>query len=42
MFEALDKECLHLKRMAMGSLKLDESLAPGDFRLLSEQELDEI
>ncbi|MGN8800136.1 pseudouridine synthase [Candidatus Merdisoma sp. HCP28S3_D10] len=39
MFEAIDCEVTYLKRLSMGSLKLDESLAPGECRLLYEKEL---
>ena len=38
MFAALACEVVYLKRLSMGSLKLDESLAPGDCRLLTEKE----
>ncbi len=39
MFEAVDKEVLYLKRLSMGALKLDERLAPGEYRELTEEEL---
>jgi 16S rRNA pseudouridine516 synthase len=39
MFQAVDKEVIYLKRMAMGSLKLDESLDTGEYRELTEEEL---
>lgn len=39
MFEALDCRVLFLKRLSMGSLLLDEALAPGQFRPLTEEEL---
>ena len=39
MFEAVDKKVTYLKRMSMGTLTLDESLAPGSFRPLTEKEL---
>ena len=39
MFEAVDKEVIYLKRLEMGSLILDEELAPGEFRRLTEEEL---
>lgn len=39
MFEAVDKEVMYLKRLEMGSLILDEELAPGEFRRLTEEEL---
>jgi 16S rRNA pseudouridine516 synthase len=39
MFEAVGKEVIYLKRIAMGSLTLDESLKPGEYRSLTEEEL---
>lgn len=39
MFKALGKEVLSLKRLAMGSLTLDESLQPGEYRKLTREEL---
>ena len=39
MFEAVGKEVVYLKRLEMGSLILDEELAPGEFRRLTEEEL---
>lgn len=39
MFEAIGKEVIYLKRLSMGDLKLDETLAPGDYRKLTEDEL---
>lgn len=39
MFLAVGKEVLTLKRLAMGSLTLDESLKPGEYRRLTEDEL---
>ncbi len=39
MFEALGCKVVYLKRLSMGSLKLDESLAPGEYRPLTEQEI---
>lgn len=39
MFEAIDREVVYLKRMSMGSLQLDESLKPGEYRPLTEEEL---
>ena len=32
----------YLKRLSMGSLVLDESLRPGEYRPLTEQELEEL
>ncbi len=42
MFHAVGKEVLYLKRLSMGSLVLDASLAPGEFRKLSEEEVQEL
>ena len=42
MFEALDCRVTYLKRMSMGSLELDESLAPGSFRPLTGEEIREL
>lgn len=39
MFEAVGKKVLYLKRVSMGSLKLDDSLKPGEFRRLTEEEI---
>lgn len=39
MFEAVGKEVIYLKRLSMGGLVLDSSLAPGQYRELTEQEL---
>lgn len=39
MLHAVDNEVLYLKRLSMGSLRLDESLAPGEFRPLTEEEV---
>lgn len=39
MFEAAGSQVLYLKRLAMGPLWLDKSLAPGQYRPLSEKEL---
>ncbi len=40
MFEARGKEVVYLKRLAMGSLVLDESLQEGEYRKLSKEELE--
>lgn len=40
MFEALDCRVVYLKRLSMGSLKLDEALQPGEYRKLTKEELD--
>ena len=42
MFQAVDKEVVYLKRLAMGSLVLPEDLKPGEYRALTEEELDEL
>lgn len=39
MFEALGSTVTALKRISMGSLMLDESLSPGEYRKLTEDEL---
>jgi 16S rRNA pseudouridine516 synthase len=39
MFEAVDKKVIYLKRLEMGSLKLDEALQPGESRELTDEEL---
>lgn len=40
MFEAVDKKVIYLKRIEMGPLKLDESLELGEYRELTDEELD--
>ena len=42
MFEAVDKQVTYLKRLSMGSLVLDEALAPGQYRTLTGDELEEL
>ncbi len=42
MFEAVGKEVIYLKRLSMGSLKLDETLAPGKYRELTKEELNSL
>lgn len=39
MFKAVGKEVLYLKRLSMGNLKLDETLAAGEYRKLTQEEL---
>jgi len=39
MFEAVGKKVIYLKRLSMGALKLDNALAEGNYRELSEEEL---
>ncbi|MFA9375683.1 MAG: pseudouridine synthase [Lachnotalea sp.] len=40
MFEVIDKKVIFLRRIAMGDLKLDEQLEPGEYRKLTKDELD--
>lgn len=40
MFEACDSKILYLKRISMGSLKLDDTLMPGQYRRLTGKEVD--
>ena len=40
MFESVGKRVTYLKRMRMGSLQLDETLELGDYRSLTEEELE--
>lgn len=39
MFQAVGKEVLYLKRLSMGNLKLDSTLAPGEYRELTREEV---
>lgn len=39
MFEAIGKKVVYLKRISIGKLKLDETLKPGEYRALTEEEL---
>lgn len=39
MFEALGCQVIYLKRLSMGPLKLDEALAPGAYRALTQDEI---
>ncbi len=39
MFQKVGKEVLYLKRLLVGTLTLDESLQPGEYRRLTEEEL---
>ena len=39
MFEAVGKPVLELKRLAMGALRLDETLQPGEYRPLTADEI---
>ncbi len=40
MFESVGKKVTYLKRIAMGSLQLDEDLEPGEYRELAEEEIE--
>ena len=40
MFEAVGKKVVYLKRISMGNLVLDETLLPGEYRPLTETEID--
>lgn len=42
MFEAVGKKVLYLRRVSMGPLTLDAALEPGQWRELSEQEVDSL
>lgn len=42
MFHAVGKEVTYLKRECMGTLCLDESLKPGEYRLLTEEEIENV
>ena len=39
MFESIGMKVLFLKRVSMGPLNLDESLSPGEYRELTENEI---
>ena len=39
MFESVDKKVIYLKRLSMGKLKLDENLALGEYRELTDEEV---
>jgi 16S rRNA pseudouridine516 synthase len=39
MFEAVGKQVIYLKRLAMGPLTLDETLEPGEYRELTDEEV---
>lgn len=42
MFHAVGCEVTYLKRISMGSLKLDEKLKPGEYRPLTEEEVNKL
>ena len=39
MFQARGKNVVYLKRISMGTLRLDETLSPGEYRRLTNEEL---
>jgi 16S rRNA pseudouridine516 synthase len=41
MFQAVGKEVAYLKRIQMGSLVLDSTLGPGEYKKLDRKELEE-
>lgn len=42
MFEAVGKQVLYLKRLSMGTLTLDETLQPGEYRALTSDEIERL
>ena len=42
MFEAVGKNVIYLKRLEMGTLKLDEDLGLGEYRLLTQKEIEKL
>lgn len=42
MFEAVNKKVIYLKRLSMGTLVLDEQLALGEYRALTEEEIERL
>jgi len=42
MLQAVSNEVINLKRLSMGGVKLDNDLAPGEYRKLTEEELKEL
>ena len=42
MFHAIVMEVLYLKRLSMGTLQLDETLAPGAWRELTADEIQQL
>lgn len=42
MFEAVNKKVIYLKRLSMGTLRLDEMLALGEYRPLTKEELENL
>ena len=42
MFESVDKKVVFLRRISFGPLKLDENLQEGQYRELSEEEINSL
>ena len=42
MFEAVDKKVVYLKRLSIGTLELDESLKPSQYRELTDEDLKDL
>ena len=42
MFESVGKNVMYLKRVSMGNLPLDETLQPGEYRELTDEEIDRL
>ena len=42
MFQAVDLKVMYLKRLSMGTLKLDEQLAEGEVRKLTQEEVEKL
>jgi 16S rRNA pseudouridine516 synthase len=42
MFMAVGKEVIYLKRLSMGNLRLDETLLPGEYRRLTQGEINSL
>ena len=42
MFQAVGKEVVYLKRLRMGGITLDDRLKPGEYRRLTEEEVDRL
>lgn len=42
MFHAVGKEVIYLKRLSMGTLMLDETLCPGEYRALTKEEVNRL
>lgn len=42
MLEAVDNKVVYLKRLSMGTLQLDKALAPGEYRRLTAEEVEQL